>query len=229
MTYFGSSISVCKPVDQSTNMGSPLNLTSNSRQNHPIYRNRKQPSSSSPIKVQTCHRSRTAAIDVLILIAVIGAFGFLLLPYIKLLCHGIVEIGGVTLCVVTEEVCEAPMIYASLGLSIFFATLAALGISKCLSAKCGNPNCRGLRNAPEFDIQVETKETVKNSISSSVKDDGERELFELTQDHHKELGVELRKLAPPNGRATLLFRAKCGCSVGRMEVQGPKKIRKIKK
>ncbi|KAL4575218.1 hypothetical protein LXL04_022060 [Taraxacum kok-saghyz] len=37
-------------------------------------------------------------------------------------------------------------------------------------------------------------------------------------------------MAPINGRAVLVFRARCGCSVGRMEVLGPKKknTKKIK-
>jgi hypothetical protein len=36
-------------------------------------------------------------------------------------------------------------------------------------------------------------------------------------------------MAPINGRAVLVLRGKCGCSVGRLEVPGPKKNRKIKK
>ncbi|KAL0647873.1 hypothetical protein Bca4012_046164 [Brassica carinata] len=43
------------------------------------------------------------------------------------------------------------------------------------------------------------------------------------------LEAELKKMAPINGRAVLVFREKCGCSVGRLEVPGPKQQRKIKK
>ncbi|CAN6802591.1 unnamed protein product [Brassica oleracea] len=58
----------------------------------------------------------------------------------------------------------------------------------------------------------------------------QRGLFELPRDYHRELEAELKKMAPINGRAVLVFRAKCGCSVGRLEVPGPKKQqRKIKK
>ncbi|CAF1783684.1 unnamed protein product [Brassica oleracea var. botrytis] len=58
----------------------------------------------------------------------------------------------------------------------------------------------------------------------------QRGLFELPRDYHRELEAELKKMAPINGRAVLVFRAKCGCSVGRLEVPGPKKqLRKIKK
>ncbi|CAN6864968.1 unnamed protein product [Brassica oleracea] len=57
----------------------------------------------------------------------------------------------------------------------------------------------------------------------------QRGLFELPRDHHCELEAELKKMAPINGRAVLVFREKCGCSVGRLEVPGPKQQRKIKK
>ncbi|KAF8389775.1 hypothetical protein HHK36_024294 [Tetracentron sinense] len=228
MVYFGSSISACKSFDQPKNMVTPLKFTDtscNSRQNHQVPRNKKQPA----LKIPPCNRSRTAAVDVVILIAVIGACGFLVSPYIKQFCHGFVKISMMTLSVAREELIQAPLVYASLGLSIFFAILAAWGISKCLSRKCGKPNCRGLHKAAEFDIQLETEDCVKNSSSSLVKDGGGKGLFELGLDHHKELEAELRKMAPPNGRAVLVFRTRCGCSVGRMEVPGPKKLRKIKK
>jgi LDH2 family malate/lactate/ureidoglycolate dehydrogenase len=48
-------------------------------------------------------------------------------------------------------------------------------------------------------------------------------------DEHRELEAELRKMAPPNGRSVLTFRAPCGCAKGRMEVWGAKKVRRIKK
>ncbi|XP_019053440.1 PREDICTED: uncharacterized protein At5g19025 [Nelumbo nucifera] len=238
MVYFCSSISFCKSFDHPTDMAIPFSSTDPSSNNrHQFHRNRKQINASNPLKNhQPCDRSRTAAVDVVILIAVIGASGFLVFPYLQLFCHGIVEIMGATLSVVKYEVCRAPMVYASLGLGIFFAILGAWGISRCAGKKCCNPNCRGLRKAAEFDIQIETEECVKNSTSSLVKDRSSssssrssKGLFELAQDHHRELESELRKMAPPNGRAVLVFRARCGCSVGRMEVLGPKKLRKIKK
>jgi len=89
--------------------------------------------------------------------------------------------------------------------------------------RCGKPNCKGLRKAVEFDIQLETEECVKSSSNK-------RGMFELPRVHHRELEAELKKMAPPNGRAVLVFRARCGCSVRRLVVSGPKKQqRKIKK
>uniref|UniRef100_A0A6N2KNX2 Uncharacterized protein n=1 Tax=Salix viminalis TaxID=40686 RepID=A0A6N2KNX2_SALVM len=43
------------------------------------------------------------------------------------------------------------------------------------------------------------------------------------------LRAELRKMAPPNGRAILLFRAKCGCPVAKLEGWGLKRGRRHKK
>jgi hypothetical protein len=168
-------------------------------------------------------------VDVVILIAVIVACGFLLFPYIKFIFVYAIEIVGVIMYVVKDEFSRAPLIYGSVGLSICCATLAAWGVLACTSRKCGNPTCKGLRKAAEFDIQLETEECVKNS-APLVKDGVKKGLFELPRDHHRELESELKKMAPPNGRAVLVFRSRCGCSVGRLEVPGPtKKHRKIKK
>lgn len=43
------------------------------------------------------------------------------------------------------------------------------------------------------------------------------------------LRAELRKIAPANGKAILLFRAKCGCPVAKLEGWGPKRGRRLKK
>lgn len=131
--------------------------------------------------------------------------------------------------ILRDEIYENPVIYGSLGLSMVCVAMAAWAIVMCTTRKCGNSGCRGLWKAAEFDIQLETEECVK-SANSMVKDGGvKRGLFELPRDHHRELEAELKKIAPPNGRAVLVFRARCGCSVGRMEVPGPRKARKIKK
>lgn len=99
----------------------------------------------------------------------------------------------------------------------------------CTSKKCDNPNCRGLRNAPEFDIKIETEDCLK-ALSNSGSGDGEESgFFELGEDYNRELGAKLKKMAPLNGRAVLIFRAKCGCSAGRMVVWGQKKTRKANK
>lgn len=211
----------------------------NSRSNHNNHaqRSRRLPNSPSYSNIPACPQGyKSAAVDVLILIAVIGSSGFLLYPYIRFICVGFVNTVSSISYLVKEEICDAPLIYASIALCVFCAALATWALVACTGYKCGNPHCKGLSKAAEFDIQLETEECVKNSSStpdnnnsSSYNNNSNRCIFELPINHHRELQAELKKMAPPNGRAVLVFRARCGCSVGRLEVPGPKKSRKIKK
>ncbi|CAH8327885.1 unnamed protein product [Eruca vesicaria subsp. sativa] len=191
--------------------------------------NRKSSSSSSIC----CDGSPSAAIDVLILIAVVTSSGFLIFPYIRFITVKSVEIFSDISCLVKEEILRNPdpIVYGLIALSVSCTALSAWMIVILVSSrnKCGKPDCRGLGKAnAEFDIQLETEDCVKGSSSASVV--SKKGLFELPRDHHRELEAELKKMAPVNGRAVLVFRAKCGCSVGRLEVPGPKKQqRKIKK
>lgn len=181
-------------------------------------------------KNHSCQQSRYALIDLMILIAVIGAFGVLLYPSVNLLMNKISEFVRLVSSEVKEEIFEAPGLYICLGLSILFAGIALCVVVVCTGRRCGKPGCRGLKKAAEFDIQLETEDCVKNSNPISAKDGvNKKGLFELPRDHHKELEAELKRMAPPNGRAVLIFRGRCGCSVGTMEVPGPKKTRKVKK
>ncbi|XP_058736408.1 uncharacterized protein At5g19025-like [Vicia villosa] len=219
MVYFHSSIS---PVDQSSSsMANSLDF--------PKSRNRKTLNS---LQIPPCERSRSrsAVIDVVIFIAVITALGFLVFPYIQFVMSESFKICCLIVDLVREEVSVAPVIYVSIGVSASCAVCATWFFVSYISRKCGNPNCKGLKNAAEFDIQLETEDCVKNS-SSLGKDGGgvKKGLFKIPCDHHRELEVELKKMAPINGRAVLVLRGKCGCSVGRLEVPGPKKNRKIKK
>ncbi|KAJ1399694.1 hypothetical protein SESBI_30112 [Sesbania bispinosa] len=202
---------------------------SKSRQSNHLQRNRRNPTSSNSLQIPPCDRSRSAMVDVVMFIAVVCACGFLFFPYIEFLITKSIQIGRVVLFLVKEEVSVAPSIYISIGLSVVCAALATWGVVACTTRKCGNPNCKGLRKAAEFDIQLETEDCVKNSPSLNKDGGVKKGLFELPRDHHRELEAELKKMAPPNGRAVLVLRARCGCSVGRLEVPGPKKHRKIKK
>ncbi|XP_009598835.1 uncharacterized protein At5g19025-like [Nicotiana tomentosiformis] len=182
--------------------------------------------SKNQLSIPACEKSRSALIDVMILIAVIGACGVLLYPSVNLLVNKIPEILRTISSEVKEEIYEAPVVYICLGLSILFAGIALLAVTVCTGRRCGKPGCRGLKKAAEFDIQLESEDCVKNSAKDGVNKKG---LFELPRDHHRELEAELKRMAPPNGRAVLIFRGRCGCSVGTMEVPGPKKTRKVKK
>lgn len=232
MVHCNPSISEFNLIDQSSRMAVSMNLTypySKSKQTNQFQKMRKIPiSSSDHIMSSSCCESRLAVLDVIMLIAAIGAIVFLLYPYVNFTYAKVSEMGSLVCCVLKDEIYENPIIYGSLGLSMVCVAIAARAIVMCTTRKCGNPSCRGLWKAAEFDIQLETEECVRNS-NSSAKDGVKKGLFELPRDHHRELEAELKKIAPPNGRAVLVFRARCGCSVGRMEVPGPRKTRKIKK
>ncbi|GER35820.1 ribosomal protein L34e superfamily protein [Striga asiatica] len=167
--------------------------------------------------VPDCDQSPYAVIDVIILIAVICASFFLFYPHAKILARKSLEFSGEVVEVFVEEITRSPLGFGCLGLSIFFTSMALLAIAVCTDSRCGKPCCRGLRKAPEFNVQLETEENLNSNKLL------QKELYEV---HHKELEAEFKKMAPPNGRAVLVFRARCGCSVGRMEVMGPRKYRK---
>lgn len=227
MVCFHSTI----PVDQHIAMAKSVNSTDPCLKPKQINQLHKKKNTSNPqnhLNIPACEQSRSAVIDVIILIAVICACGVLLYPCVKSLVHTSSEFVEEAAYVFKEEILEAPMVYGCFGLSILFALSALLAITVYTSRTCGRPDCLGLRRAAEFDIQLETEESVKSS--SGVANLGlKKGLFQLPRDHLRELEAELKKMAPPNGRAVLVFRARCGCSVGRMEVLGPKKSRKVKK
>lgn len=222
MVYLHSSLSVCKsPVDQFTSMGSSVNPTNKSQ-------TRKPSPASNCRRTLPCDGSQWAAIDVVILIAVISACGFLLYPYAESIFPWLVGVVGTIVYIVKEEICEEPLIYGFIWIGVSCSALATWAIVLCFTGqKCGSPQCRGLRKAAEFDIELETEEFLKNS--GSTNEVSRKGLFELPRDHHRKLETELKKMAPPNGRAVLVYKARCGCSVGKLAVPGPRRVRKIKK
>lgn len=78
----------------------------------------------------------------------------------------------------------------------------------------------------EFDLQLQTDECVR---SDDVIDKLPWKGGSEGNPDYECLRAELRKMAPPNGRAVLLFRAKCGCPVAKLQGWGPKRGRKHKK
>ncbi|KAL3629382.1 hypothetical protein CASFOL_026604 [Castilleja foliolosa] len=219
MVCFNSSIS----VDQHLAMAKAVNPNDPCHRLKQINQSHKNKRFSSSL----CDRSPYAIIDIIILIAVIFACCFLFYPYAKILAHKTAEVSVEVIDVLIDEIVHAPMVFGCLGLSIFFAAMALVAITLCTDNRCGKSGCLGLRDAAEFDIQLETEEDVKKSGCVAAKNDGlKKRLYEV---HHKELEAELKKMAPPNGRAILAFRGRCGCCIGKMEVLGAKKCRKIKK
>ncbi|KAH7444134.1 hypothetical protein KP509_02G066400 [Ceratopteris richardii] len=187
-----------------------------------------------------CEKSSAAAVDVIILMLVLGACGFLFTPYFKYLCSEAAEILPPALVFIGELVYQAPLAYIC-GIILTFAMIIVVWeLIQHKARKCDNPKCRGLRKAVEFDIQLESEKCLKSmgtSTSSSslspIPTTFSHEVpwkgcVELGNDQ-KELEAELRRMAPPNGRAVLVFRLPCGCPTARMEVWGAKKPRKSKK
>lgn len=195
---------------------------------NPSRRRRFTPDSLNPLSNEFCHRSPLAAVDLVILVSVIVSSAFLILPYLKLLfCELLPAAHGAIVDLILEE----PLPYVVGFVTVVVGVIVALLIDVRMR-RCGNPKCKGLRRAVEYDIQLETEACVKHSPPPLHVDayrdlNGLREL-ELGEDR-KELEAELKKMAPVNGRTVLIFRAPCGCPLGRMEVWGHKKVRRIKK
>ncbi|KAK1423333.1 hypothetical protein QVD17_18631 [Tagetes erecta] len=175
----------------------------------------------------------SALTDAFFLMTVFGACGFLIHPFVSLLLSQVLMVFQHDMYTLKRKVKVGQVVYGVLGLVVIIMCMVMLIFMLCKSRKkCGQPGCRGLKQAVEFDIQLETEDDIKNNAknSSSVKYGVKKGLFGLPKDYHKELEAELKKLAPVNGRVLFLFRGRCGCPVVQVEVPGPKKNnRKIKK
>uniref|UniRef100_A0A1D1XHZ6 Uncharacterized protein At5g19025 n=1 Tax=Anthurium amnicola TaxID=1678845 RepID=A0A1D1XHZ6_9ARAE len=231
-------ITVSRPTDRRRRSASPAmadaaasSPAAGNQLTHLSQRNKRKAGTANQVKSSPCHWSHGAAADVVVLVAVVFAFGFLLVPYLEMFYHGLAGVGSTVLTELRDEAGGAPLVWFFFVLGFFLVTVTVFVTFFCGTSgrKCSNPNCRGLRNAAEFDIMIETEERMKNSRCPDGKDGSGRLFFELNEGHHRELEAELKKMAPPRGRAILLFQEKCGCSVGRLVVKGPKKIRKVKK
>jgi len=220
-----SLIEFCKAFEQHRKMANSLGISD--RNNHNHSRNRKHSKSLNPLSHPICVHSPFAAIDIIILLLVLGALGFLTVPYFKLVFHEASELFPAVYVFIGDVINNAPISYAVGFVVTFVMVIAAWEIIHHKSRKCGNSYCRGLRKAVEFDIQLESEECVK--YMPPVPKDAYGVWPQALGQDHKELESELKRMAPLNGRTVLIFRAPCGCPAGRMEVWGPKKLRRIKK
>ncbi|XP_058107681.1 uncharacterized protein At5g19025-like isoform X2 [Magnolia sinica] len=218
-----SLIEFCKAFEQHRNSLA----TTDHRNNHTHSRNKRHSKSLNPLSHPFCDHSPFAAIDIIILLLVLGALGVLTVPYFKFIFREAAELLPEAFVLIGDVLYTAPVAYAVGLVMMFVIMVVAWEIIHHKSRKCGNPYCRGLRKAVEFDIQLESEECVKYMPPLPKDLYGARPL-ELGEDH-KELEAELKRMAPLNGRTVLIFRAPCGCPAGRMEVWGPKKVRRIKK
>ncbi|XP_038980342.1 uncharacterized protein At5g19025-like [Phoenix dactylifera] len=218
-----SLIEFCRAYQQHRIMAA----ANSSNQNHSLTKGSK---SLSPLSHPFCEHSLFAVIDVVMLLLVLGALGVLTLPCFKFIFHEASELLPATYDLIGDAIYDAPVGYAAAAVAAFvLMSVTALAVWEIFvrPRKCGNPYCKGLRKAAEFDIQLESEKCVKCLPPVLEEVLGARPL-DLGEDR-KELEAALKKMAPTNGRTVLILRAPCGCPEGRMEVWGPKKVRRIKK
>ncbi|KAI3823156.1 hypothetical protein L1987_04588 [Smallanthus sonchifolius] len=229
-----SLIEFCQAFDQHKHM-TPESKRINKKYTSNYNSNSNSNSNSSSINLlghPLCKRSPfvVLVLDILMLILVLGCIGFLIIPYINTIYHYSIAILPLVTEVIADLISDAPIAYVIGLIAVFsgvIASIAAWEILELKPRKCGKPDCKGLRNAVEFDIQLESEECIKYLLSKRASGYGVRQL-ELGKDH-KELEVELKKMAPVNGRTVLIFRAPCGCPAGKLEVWWPKRVRRLKK
>ncbi|KAL5157610.1 Uncharacterized protein HKD37_15G042281 [Glycine soja] len=167
--------------------------------------------------VCNCKHSPSATLDLLILLLVLFSGAFLLSSYLCYIFN--------SLSLLLPSV---PLSYL-LPFLLFFALSLATADFCCgaRSRRCQRQGCKGLKKAMEFDLQIQR-------FGSSVPSSAEIDKLpwkggtEANPDYDC-LRSELRKMAPPNGRALLLFRAPCGCPVAKLEASGPKKAKRHKR
>ncbi|PIA24763.1 hypothetical protein AQUCO_35100001v1 [Aquilegia coerulea] len=182
-----------------------------------------------------CKHSPSATLDILILILVLFSCTFLIISYFTYIFQSLSQILPPLFLSHSSSFHQFPVFYI-LGFLIFF-TISIVTVEICFSyrsRKCEKPGCKGLKKALEFDIKLETEESLKKSETSSSSLSKEIDSLPWkggtpSNPDYECLRSELRKMAPPNGRAVLLFRAKCGCPVAKLEAWGAKRGRKHKK
>ncbi|CAM8988285.1 hypothetical protein QQ045_007327 [Rhodiola kirilowii] len=176
----------------------------------------------------TCKHSPSATLDILILILVLFSGSFLLTSYFSYIFTSVsLLLPPIDYAALLHE---SPLAYA---IAFFFVFVTVfLSIEFCCgnrTRRCGRTGCKGLKNAMEFDLQLQTEDCLKSTVSKESIDKlpwkGETE----ANPDYECLRSELRKMAPPNGRAVLLFRAKCGCPVAKLEGWCTKRGRRHKK
>lgn len=181
----------------------------------------------------------SATADLFIMLVVVFSLSFLLLS-------GLADVSRFLAPLLHTPPAAAALASASAALpylaaAAVLAGTAFLSCRKLPRRRCRNPRCRGLRKALEFDVQLQSEEAVRSGAGSTIGGADAamwREIEALpwkggqggNNPDYECLRAELRRMAPPNGRAVLLFRNRCGCPVAKLEGWGaPKSKRRNKK
>ncbi|KAI3979879.1 hypothetical protein MKX01_042533 [Papaver californicum] len=124
-------------------------------------------SSSSSSSALLCKHSSSATLDILILILVLSSCTFLITSYFSYILTSLSKI--IPFSSQIDSFKQSPFPYV-LGFLIFF-TVSVVLVEICFnsftSRKCDNPNCKGLKKAMEFDIQLQTEDSLKKSLSTT--------------------------------------------------------------
>ncbi|KAK3019849.1 hypothetical protein RJ639_004094 [Escallonia herrerae] len=196
---------------------------------------RKPPSNPNPSpNPATCSHSPSATLDLLILLLVLFSGAFLLLSYLSYISHSLSLLlprPSAFSAAFLSSLPRSPISYLLVLILLLLAAILAFEI--CCgrkSRKCGKIGCKGMKKAMEFDLQLQKEAALRSGAAAVREVDGLpwKGGNEVNPDYEC-LRAELRKMAPPNGRAVLLFRSRCGCPVAKLEGWGPKRRRRNKK
>ncbi|CAK7332993.1 unnamed protein product [Dovyalis caffra] len=157
-----------------------------------------------------CRHSPSATLDLLILILVLFSGTFLLTSYFSYIFNSLS-----LLLSNTSLSLHFPLSLTSVASSLFLFS------PSFLLSSAADPDLESV-------INLATEDCVKSSAGNDVDKLPWKGGTESNPDYEC-LRAELRKMGPPNGRAILLFRAKCGCPVAKLEGWGPKRGRRHKK
>ncbi|KAF8765727.1 hypothetical protein HU200_008230 [Digitaria exilis] len=194
----------------------------------------------SPSAWTTCrHTPSSATLDLLIMLLVLFSLSFLLASSVAHVARSLSPLLATP--PVAAALAHAAAALPYLAAAAVLAAAAFFSCRRLPRRRCRNPRCRGLRKALEFDVQLQTEEAVRAGAGSTVGGADAamwREIEALpwkggqggNNPDYECLRAELRRMAPPNGRAVLLFRNRCGCPVAKLEGWGtPKSKRRNKK
>ncbi|KAF5934193.1 hypothetical protein HYC85_030364, partial [Camellia sinensis] len=173
-----------------------------------------------------CKHSPSATLDILILILGLFSGTFLITSYFSYIFQSL-SLLLPPLTHSSSSSSSSAVIYL-IGFLLFFIIVFVFFEICCgyRSRKCENPSppkqtwprCKALKKAMEFDLQLQAEECLRSAATAV------REIDELPWKGGSEgnpdyecLRAELRKMAPPNGRAVLLFRARCGYPIAKLK------------